>query len=130
MKVLLDTHAFLWWVSGEGPLGAEAGSLLADGGNEVFLSVVSVWETVVKKKLKRLAVPDDVSSFIREEIAWYGLLVLPVSLEHSLRVYELRDHPTHKDPFDRMLAAQALSENLTLISGDRAFDHYGVQRIW
>ena len=130
MRALLDTHAFLWWVEGDERVTDRVRQVVLDDSNEVFFSVVSAWEIVVKMKLKRLVVPDDVPSFVREEIAWYGFHVLPMSMEHALRVYELPDHPRHKDPFDRLMVAQALAENMSLISNDQVLDHYGVTRIW
>jgi PIN domain nuclease of toxin-antitoxin system len=130
MRAVLDTHAFLWWVEGDGRVTDRVRQVVEGDGNEIFFRVVNAWEIVVKKKLKRLVVPDDVPAFVREEIAWYGFNVLPVSMEHALRVYQLPDHPRHKDPFDRLLAAQALAENMALISKDRFFEDYGVTRIW
>ena len=130
MRALLDTHAFLWWVAEQDCLSEGSRQAIGDSDNDVFVSVVSAWEIVVKKKLKRLAVPDDVPKFVRGEIAWYGFAVLPLTLEHVLRVHDLRDHPAHKDPFDRLLAAQALAEDMVLVSKDRVLDHYGVERVW
>lgn len=130
MRLLLDTHAFLWWVGEQDLLGEDSRRAIAERGNEVFVSVVCAWEILVKKKLKRLAVPDDVPKFVRSEIAWYGFAVLPLALEHALKVHDLRDHPAHKDPFDRLLVAQALAEGMALVSKDRALDHYGIERVW
>jgi len=130
VRLLLDTHAFLWWVAEQDLLGEDARRAIGDRHNEVFASVVCAWEIVVKKKLNRLAVPDDVPKFIRGEIAWYGFSLLPLTLEHALRVHDLRDHPAHKDPFDRLLVAQALAEDMTLVSKDLILDTYGVERVW
>jgi PIN domain nuclease of toxin-antitoxin system len=130
MKALLDTHAFLWWVTEHPSLSPKARDLLGGGAEAVYLSAVVGWEIAIKKRLKRLEVPDDLQEFFDHQIEINDLTVLPVQLAHALRVYELPDIPGHKDPFDRLLVAQALAEDMALLSADEALDGYGVERIW
>lgn len=130
MRLLLDTHTFLWWVSDQGRMGRSATECISSGRNEIYVSVVTAWEIAIKKKLGRLGVPDALFDFMQTHIAKNGFRALPVDLHHATGVQSLPDVPRHKDPFDRLLACQALTEKMALISSDRAFDHYGVERIW
>ena len=130
MKALLDTHAFLWWIDRHERLSAKALAAIGAAQNDIFVSVVNVWEIVIKAKLGRFQMPGDLASFLREQIAANDFGVLPVQLTHALAVYDLPDLPGHKDPFDRLLVAQALAEDMALVSADEALDGYGVERIW
>ena len=134
MNCLLDTHAFLWWIGPYERLSAKAHQAVLGG--DVFVSVVNIWELAIKSKIGSLRIADDFRTRINAELAANDFQVLPVELEHTLAVHELPDHPEHKhhpehkDPFDRLLAAQALVEKLPLVSRDRVFDDYGVERLW
>ncbi len=130
MKALLDTHAFLWWIDRHERLSAKARDAIGAAQNDIFVSVVNVWEIVIKAKVGRIQMPGDPASFLNQQIAENSFQVLPIQMPHALRVYELPDHPRHKDPFDRLLVAQALSEDMPVISADEFLDHYGVERIW
>ncbi len=130
MKALLDTHAFLWWVTDHPSLSQKARELLGDGASVVYLSAVVAWEIAIKKRLDRLEVPDDLQGFFDHQIEINDLVILPVQLTHALAVYGLPDLPGHKDPFDRLLVAQALAEDMALLSADESLDGYGVERIW
>ncbi len=128
MNCLLDTHAFLWWIGPYERLSPTAHQAVLDG--DVFVSVVSVWELAIKSRIGSLRVADDFCQRITSELVANDFQVLPVELEHTLAVHELSDHPEHKDPFDRLLAAQSLVEKLPFVSQDRVFDDYGVERLW
>ncbi|MCY4060526.1 MAG: type II toxin-antitoxin system VapC family toxin [Gammaproteobacteria bacterium] len=129
MRCLLDTHAFLWWIGDHSGLSRAASRVIAEG-LEVRISAASVWEIAIKARLGRLQIQDDFGRYIRTHITVNRFRILPVELEHTLAVYDLPGHPEHRDPFDRLLAAQSLVENLPLVSKDTEFDHYGVERVW
>ncbi len=127
-RLLLDTHAFLWWISDDPRLSRPAREAIADGRNAVFLSAASAWEMAIKSGLGRLRLPEDLEAFLAEQLRANGFKPLPVTLSHALAVRQLPDH--HKDPFDRMLVAQAIREDLTLVSGDAEIARYPVPRLW
>ena len=124
MKLLLDTHAALWWLTGDSRFGDAASAHLVDVRNEVLLSAAVVWEVAIKRSLGKLAAPDDVAA----TLIGAGVRPLPIRLEHAEAVGELPWH--HRDPFDRMLVAQAGIESAVLVSGDAAFRPYGVPTVW
>ena len=124
MKLLLDTHAALWFVSADDRLGASAKQHLFDDDNRVLLSAVVVWEIAIKRSLRKLSVTD---RYLRLLLG-AGVQQMPVSLDHAAAVESLPWH--HRDPFDRMLVAQAQLEHATLVSGDEALAAYGVPVIW
>ena len=125
MRILLDTHAVLWALAAPGRLPAGVRYAVQSAGNDVFASVASAWEIAIKVALRRLAfdVPSMESTF-----AASGIQTLGISLQHTARVAELPLH--HRDPFDRMLVAQALCESMTLVSRDRQLERYGVRMLW
>ena len=127
-RLLLDTHTFLWWVFEQPELSAKAEGLIMDRGNEIVVSVVSPWEIVIKARLGRLDVPADVPAFVRDQLDRNGFTVLPVSLDHVLRVHGLP--LLHKDPFDRLLLAQALHEAIPLVTRDGRLAAYGAETLW
>lgn len=127
MKLLLDTHAFIWWDSDPGQLSAAALAALRDPANSVWLSVVSVWEIVIKTQLGKLTVRLPLAEIIAQQQA-NGLEILPATLPHSLAVEGLP--PVHQDPFDRLLAAQSIVEAAELVSADAIFQHYPVRLLW
>ena len=129
MKLLLDTHAFLWWVFADPKLSRSARAAIDDeSDNDVFVSAASAWEIATKYRIGRLpnarVVAEDIASAIIAE----GFHQLSVSVRHAQRAGNLIEH--HRDPFDRMLIAQALIEELTLVSNEKAFDAYAVSRLW
>jgi len=130
MRLLLDTHTFLWWINQHERLSAKARDAIADNQNDAFVSVVNVWEVVIKAKMGRFNLPGDLASFLNEQIMANYFQILPIEMTHALNVYGLADHPSHKDPFDRLLVAQAKAEDMALISNDEHLDHYGIDRIW
>ena len=128
MRVLIDTHALLWAVTGDRSLSKHAHFVVGSFDNEVFVSAASVWEVCTKFRLGKLPDAIDlVSDFVRV-IEQLGFHPLPISIEHAQRAGNLPG--THRDPFDRMLIAQAQAEDIALISNERLFDSYGVTRIW
>lgn len=127
MKLLLDTHAFIWWDSDPAKLSAAALAALRDPMNEVWLSVVSVWEMVIKAQLGKLALRLPLVDIVNQQLA-NGLRMLPMTLAHVLAVEGLP--PIHKDPFDRALIAQANAEGAELVSEDHAVRQYSVRVLW
>lgn len=118
MRVLLDTHAFLWWRTDQ--LSARATAAIADPTNEVFLSAASAWEIAVKRVTGRLRFDGDVASMAEQD----GIRSLDITIAHATLAGELPMH--HRDPFDRLLVAQAIVEQLVLITRDKAMDAYDV----
>ena len=127
MRVLLDTHAFLWWADDDRRLSARARQAIADAA-DAFLSVASCWEIVIKVSRGRLTLPKPVERFLPEQLGMNRVQLLSIDLDDVARVATLPFH--HRDPFDRLLAAQALGEELTLVSADPVFRKYGVKRVW
>jgi PIN domain nuclease of toxin-antitoxin system len=127
MMLLLDTHTFIWWDSDPGKLSPPALAALADPANTVWLSVVSVWEMVIKIQLGKLTLRLPLADVIAHQQA-NGVQILSATLPHALAVEALP--PVHKDPFDRLLAAQANVEGADLVSSDPIFAHYPVRRLW
>lgn len=130
MKLLLDTHTMLWLVAGSPNLSAAAQAALADPANELFLSAASVWELAIKTTSvkQRLILSDPLDVYIAKWTPAYQLQPLPIQSTHALEVAKLPNH--HRDPFDRMLIAQALVERMTLVSGDGQFRSYSVPVLW
>jgi PIN domain nuclease of toxin-antitoxin system len=124
VKLLLDTHAALWWLSGDPRFGAEAARALTDHTNQVLLSAAVVWEVAIKRSLGKLDAPEDLAP----TLLGAGVLPLSVTLEHAAAVERLPWH--HRDPFDRLLIAQALTEGAALVSRDGPLHGYGVQVVW
>lgn len=128
MRALLDTHTFLWWITDDPRLSARAREVIGDGENKIFLSAASGWEMAIKAKLGKLCLPGDPVSFIAEQIAVNGFDSLPVQMSHALFVYALPSY--HRDPFDRLLVAQAKLENLCLLTADPQMARYPVEIVW
>jgi PIN domain nuclease of toxin-antitoxin system len=127
MKLLLDTHAFIWWDSDPQQLSPTALAALQDPANSVWFSVVSVWEIVIKTQLGKLTLRLPLPDIVAQQQA-NGLQVLAVTPPHSLAVEALPS--VHKDPFDRLLVAQAMVEGAELVSADAIFSHYPVRLLW
>lgn len=128
MRALLDTHTFLWWIADDAHLSRRASAIIADRTNEIFFSAVSGWEIAEKARRAKVSLPGDPESFVAEQVVSNAFAVLPFELAHSLHVFSLPAH--HKDPFDRMLVAQAQLEELTLLSADHEIARYAVEVIW
>ena len=128
MRVLLDTHVFLWWVEGDRALPAKARAALANPENECLISMVSAWEIAIKTSLGKLKLALPVKRYIVENVATNGFRMLAIEIAHVGRVETLARH--HGDPFDRLLIAQALEEDIAVVTADPIFRKYGVKRIW
>lgn len=128
MRLLLDTHAFLWWVNDAPELSSKARSAIGKGQNECFLSIASCWEMAIKASLGKLVLSQSVERFIPEQLAANGFRLLEIDFRHAAKVETLPFH--HRDPFDRLIVAQAMSEKLALVTADSALSQYGVKRIW
>jgi PIN domain nuclease of toxin-antitoxin system len=128
MRLLLDTHAFLWWVQDARDLSGKARAAIADPDNECLLSLASCWEMAIKISLGKLKLPGAIERFIPEQLTANGFRQLEIGFRHIARVASLPFH--HRDPFDRVLAAQALEGGLTVVSADAVFRKYGVRRMW
>ena len=128
MNLLLDSHTFIWWRDEPNKLSPVAYAALANPQNGVFLSVVTVWELQIKIALKRLVIKGGLAHAIQDEQQNNGFRVLPVQLAHALYVENLPAY--HNDPFDRLLIAQAIVENMTLVSLDTQFPKYQVNLLW
>lgn len=128
MRLLLDTHAFLWWLAGHRSMSKRVRSEIDTAGTDVFVSAASAWEIATKHRLGKLPEAQLVASNILAAIESQQFTPLAVSVLHGQAAGALSGD--HRDPFDRMLVAQALIENLTLVSNERTFDSYGIQRLW
>lgn len=123
-RLLVDTHAVLWWLTDDPALPPTARDAIADPTREPLVSAASLWEIAIKRSLGKLTAPDD----LPDQIAGEGFACLPVSPAHAWRVRDLPWH--HRDPFDRLLIAQALFERLPIVTTDAHFDAYGVDVRW
>lgn len=130
MRLLLDTHAFLWFVTNDPQLSVVARELIADPSNEILVSPASYWEVAIKVSMKKYPLSVPYETFITNGIDGNGFKVLPIEPKHTARVASLPFPVNHKDPFDRLLAAQALAESIAIVSEDAALDAYGVRRLW
>ena len=128
MRALLDTHTFLWWVTNQPQLSETVSSILRDRQNQIFFSAASGWEIAIKAQLGKLEIPSQPEDFIASQLELNSFQVLPIELKHALHIYHLPIH--HKDPFDRILIAQCLVDNLTIASCDAQIIRYPVQQIW
>ena len=128
MRLLLDTHAFLWWLAGNRRLSLVARRAIEDNSDDVIVSAASAWEITTKHRIGKLREAEAVAFDVAGAIAGQGFEELNVTVEDAERAGRLPG--LHRDPFDRMLIAQALARNLVVVSVDRVFDGYGVSRIW
>jgi PIN domain nuclease of toxin-antitoxin system len=127
-NLLLDTHALLWFLWDDSQLSSTAKKEIEDPENRKLVSIASCWEISIKVGLGKLDLGEPSSSFLLREIALNNLEVLSISLEHATRVEEIP--MLHRDPFDRLLVAQAICDSLVLVRADPIFDKYGVPRLW
>jgi PIN domain nuclease of toxin-antitoxin system len=128
MRLLLDTHSFLWFIDDSPRLSTAARVFIEDAGNDVFLSVASVWEIAIKIGAGKLDLGQPIEKRIPEALRDNGIELFNITVEHAAVVTVLPHH--HRDPFDRMLVAQAQVEQMPIISNDAVLDAYGVTRLW
>lgn len=128
MKTLLDTHVFLWWIMADPKLPPYVGKVISDADNELFFSAASCWEIAIKAQLGRLKLPSSPGIFISEQLAMNAIQVLPIQAHHALHTFNLPHH--HRDPFDRMIIAQAQLEEISVLTSDPLFAKYKVKTIW
>ena len=126
--LLLDTHALLWFLSGSTRLSSTARSLIEDPSHRVLVSIASCWEIAIKAGQGKMNFTESSRTLLERELPLNDLELLPISLDHATAVEALPLH--HKDPFDRLLIAQAIVEGLPILSVDAAFDAYPIRRIW
>ena len=127
MKILLDTHCWLWWLASPEKLSDEAVFLLRNGANTIYLSAASSWEIAIKYALSKLSLPKPPETFVPERLARDGIVSLAIEHAHALRVASIPAH--HRDPFDRLLVAQAQLERLPIMTVDPIFERYDVEII-
>ena len=128
MKLLLDTHAFLWFVLDDSRLSESARTLMMDRGNELLISPASYWELAIKISLGKYQLDEDFETFMAQQIASNDLVVLPLTVSHAAAVSKLPF--IHRDPFDRLLVAQAKVEDVPILSADEVLDGYAIRRVW
>lgn len=122
-RLLLDTHVFLWWLADDPRLGPESRTAIAEPGNAVFVSAATAWEIAIKRALGKLEAPEDLDSLVEQE----GFTHLPITFFHGEQAGALPHH--HRDPFDRMLVAQAQAEGLVIITRDLRLKAYGIRTL-
>lgn len=128
MRILLDTHTFLWFIEGNPRISPLALHLIEDIQNDRLLSYASLWEVAIKASIGRLPLHEPFETLIPPELDRNGIQIVDFTIEHLNRVIALPFH--HRDPFDRMLVAQTMVEGVPILSTDPIFDAYGVQRLW
>jgi len=128
MKYLLDTHAFLWWITDDDSLSNRAREIIRDGRNELFLSAASGWEIAIKAGIGRLDLQGEPEKLIPEQMLLNEIQGLPVQMSHALHVHALPEH--HRDPFDRMLVAQCQLEEMPIITSDPQIAEYEIEVVW
>jgi PIN domain nuclease of toxin-antitoxin system len=128
MRALIDTSTFLWTISDDDKLSGNARRFIADSENEIFLSVASLWEIAIKISLGKLELLLPFNRLIPEQLEQNSIAVLPIEIQHLSKIIDLPFH--HRDPFDRLIIAQGLSEQLPVITPDAAFGRYSIHLIW
>lgn len=128
MRLLLDSHAFVWWIADSDRLSARAHRLIADETHEIFVSAATAWELATRYRLGKLPLPEEAAFDMAGAIVGQGFRELPIGVQDASLAGRLPG--PHRDPFDRMLMAQAASHGLVLVSRDEVFDRYGVSRVW
>jgi PIN domain nuclease of toxin-antitoxin system len=128
VRLLLDTHALIWWLLGDDALSTTAQDAIADSGNESFVSAASAWEVATKYRIGKLPEAAFFAADVAGIVAGHGFAELPISIRHGQIAGGLPG--IHKDPFDRMLIAQAITENMAIVSRDAILSAYGIVRLW
>jgi PIN domain nuclease of toxin-antitoxin system len=128
MRLLLDTHAFLWFVLNDSQLSPKALQLIVEPAHDILISPASYWEIAIKVSLGKYQIPGSFQVWMERQIAANAFQILPITITHAATVTTLPFH--HRDPFDRLLVAQSLTEQISIISADRVFDSYFVLREW
>ncbi len=128
MNILLDTQAFLWFVGGDGRLSEVARGAIEDRRNTSYLSMASAWELSIKSSLGKITFAEPFESFLPEQLNINGFELFNIGWHHIAQVHSLLYH--HRDPFDRLIIAQALVEGMPVVTSDSKFDAYGIKRIW
>ena len=128
MDLLVDTHALIWWWTEDERLSTSAADAIADSANRVLVSAASAWEVATKERIGKLGDLTGLSSRFGELVAQHGFIHMPINHAHAVRAGS--HQAAHRDPFDRMLAAQTELDRLTLVTKDRVFDSFGVSTLW
>jgi PIN domain nuclease of toxin-antitoxin system len=128
VRVLLDTHAFLWFVLNDPKLSSVAKAVIEQESNGILFSPANYWEIAIKISCGKYRLNSSYEEFWQKGIERNNIQILSIELNHTARLLTMSHH--HRDPFDRLLIAQALAENLSVVSSDVRFDAYGVQRVW
>ena len=128
MRLLLDTHVLIWWLAGDAMLSANAQAAIADPANEVLVSAASAWEIATKYRIAKLPQAAALAADMPSVLTGQGFVELPITVRHAQAAGSLPG--PHRDPFDRMLIAQAALADLVLVSNEAVFDRYGVRRLW
>ena len=128
MKILLDTHALLWLITGDSRLSKKASKTFLSSDNRLFFSIASLWEICTKISIGKITMSNGWFTNLKDEMAFNAIQWLPIRTEHCAEIAELPFH--HRDPFDRMLIAQAITENFSILSKDKKFSEYGIHCIW
>jgi PIN domain nuclease of toxin-antitoxin system len=128
MRFLLDTHAFLWFVLNDWQLSPKALQLIVEPAHNILISPASYWELAIKVSLGKYQIPGSFQVWMEQQIVANAFQILPITIAHAATVTTLPFH--HRDPFDRLLIAQALTEKIAIVSADRVFDSYSVLREW
>ncbi|MGC2063172.1 MAG: type II toxin-antitoxin system VapC family toxin [Thermodesulfovibrionales bacterium] len=128
MRALLDTHALLWWLSDDPRLPQTVRDIISDGNSELYFSAAGCWEIAIKAQLGKITLPEKPGVFISDQLTLNSIQSLPIQSSHALNVFNLP--PLHRDPFDRILVAQAQLENMPIITSDALIALYQVKTIW
>ena len=128
MKLLLDTHTLLWFIAGSSSLSAYARGLIEDAANEKFVSIVSIWETAIKVSTGKMTLSAPFDDLFPHQLGINGFELLPVKIEHTSLITTLPFH--HRDPFDRLLVAQSIVDDFTIVTRDTEFSDYSIKVLW
>ena len=128
MRLLLDTHTFLWFVENSPNLSTDALAHIKDASNEVYVSIASIWELAIKISTGKLQISQPLELFVPNQLSLNQMSALQITVDHTALVATLPLH--YRDPFDRLLVAQALTEQMSIVSKDEALDAYGITRLW
>lgn len=128
MKYLIDTHTLIWIVTNNSKLSDKARSLYLDSDNDIYFSMASIWEMAIKISIKKMSIQTSLINFINDDIVGNNIKILNINIPHICYLEKLPFH--HRDPFDRLILSQGITESIPVISSDKKFDLYPVNRIW